>query len=370
MHDNGGRRDFRLDASRGLALWFIFIDHIPGNSLAWLTPRNFGFSDMSEVFVFVSGYTCMVAYGGALRKQGWLTITTRALRRAWEIYSAFLILLIAYFIVIWTVGSGGRYLDETNTKVFFENPGTALVHAAFLQYTPVNTDILPIFVLLHLAFPVVLWLLVHSATAALAISLLVYLMVQMFGWNLRGWPAGELYFNPLAWQILFVFGAWYASEGAIRLKSMVQSRTGFVLASVYLAFSLIIVLSWHIELLEGFIPDTISRLIYPIYKSSLSPLRLLHFLALAIVVSRLVPSDWHGLLKPGMMALIRCGENSLAIYCVGVLLSFVGLAILSQFSSTLLVQAVISIGGIAIMTAAANLMTSASKQDRPGPKLF
>ena len=370
IHDNGDRRDLRLDACRGLALWFIFIDHIPGNSLAWLTPRNFGFSDMSEVFVFVSGYTCMLAYGGALREQGWLTIATRALRRAWEIYAAFLFLLIAYFIVIWTVGSGSRYLDETNTRVFFENPGMALVHAAILQYAPVNTDILPTFVLLHLAFPVVLWLLIRSATAALAISFLFYLMVQMFGWNLRVWPTGELYFNPLAWQILFVFGAWYANEGALRLKTIVKSRAVLVLASLYLAFSLTIALSWQIEPLEGFIPDAISRLIYPIYKSSLAPLRLLHFLALAILVSRLMPSDWHGLMKPWMMAMIRCGENSLAIYCVGVLLSFVGFVILSQFSTTFVMQVVISIGGIALMIAAASLMTLASKQDRPGPKLF
>jgi hypothetical protein len=59
-------RDLRLDASRGLALWFIFVDHVPDNSLAWLTLRNYGFSASSEVFVFVSGYTCMLAYGGAV----------------------------------------------------------------------------------------------------------------------------------------------------------------------------------------------------------------------------------------------------------------------------------------------------------------
>ena len=370
IHNNGDRRDLRLDACRGLALWFIFIDHIPGNSLAWLTPRNFGFSDMSEVFVFVSGYTCMLAYGGALREQGWLTIATRALRRAWEIYAAFLFLLIAYFIVIWTVGNGSRYLDETNTKVFFENPGMALVHAAILQYAPVNTDILPTFVLLHLAFPVVLWLLIRSATAALAISFLFYLMVQMFGWNLRIWPTGELYFNPLAWQILFVFGAWYANEGALLLQTIVKSRAVLVLASLYPAFSLTIALSWQIGPLEGFIPDGISRLVYPIYKSSLAPLRLLHFLALAILVSRLMPSDWHGLMKPWMMAIIRCGENSLAIYCVGVILSFVGFVILSQFSTTVVMQVIIGVGGTALMIAAASLMTWASKQDRPGPKLF
>jgi hypothetical protein len=28
------RRDLRLDASRGLALWFIFLDHIPDNVVA------------------------------------------------------------------------------------------------------------------------------------------------------------------------------------------------------------------------------------------------------------------------------------------------------------------------------------------------
>ena len=236
IHNDGDRRDLRLDACRGLALSFIFIDHIPGNSLAWLTLRNYGFSDTTEVFVFVfvSGYTCMLAYGGALREQGWPTTVTRALRRGWEIYAAFLLLLIAYFVLIWVLGGGSRYLDETNTGLFFENPGTALVHAAILQYTPANTDILPTFVLLHLAFPIVLWLLIRSATVTLAISLLLYLMVQMFNWHVPAWPTGELYFNPLAWQILFVFGAWYADEGARRIKTIVQSRAALVLVALSL----------------------------------------------------------------------------------------------------------------------------------------
>src|SRR4030088_2517879 len=122
VHIDEGRRDLRLDACRGLALWFIFIDHIPDNAFAWLTLHNYGFSDTTEVFVFVSGYTCMLAYGGALRKHGWVTTVTRALRRSWEIYVAFLLLLVAYFALIRIVGDGERYLDETNTAVFFGNP--------------------------------------------------------------------------------------------------------------------------------------------------------------------------------------------------------------------------------------------------------
>jgi hypothetical protein len=52
VHADSDRRDLRLDACRGLALWFIFIDHIPDNALGRLTLRNYGFSDTSEVFVF------------------------------------------------------------------------------------------------------------------------------------------------------------------------------------------------------------------------------------------------------------------------------------------------------------------------------
>jgi hypothetical protein len=370
VHIDRDRRDLRLDACRGLALWFIFIDHVPGNSLDWLTLRNYGFSDTTEVFVFVSGYTCMLAYGGTLRDQGWPTTVTRALRRSWEIYVAFLILVIVYFALIWIVGGGNRYLDETNTGSFFKDPGAALVHVAAIQYTPVNTDILPTFMLLHLAFPALLWLLTRSAAVALAASFSLYLMVQLFSWQVPAWPSGELYFNPLAWQVLFVFGAWYANQGAERMRKLMQSRAMLVLAMSYLVFSLVFTLSWQIKGLEGFIPEAVSKLIYPIYKSHLAPVRLLHFLALAVVVSRLTPPDWNGLLKPWMTAMIRCGENSLAIYCLSVLLSFIGFVILTQLSAAFAMQVAISVAGIALMIAAATLMTWESKLDRRGPKLF
>jgi len=366
----GDRRDLRLDACRGLALWFIFLDHIPNNTLAWLTIRNYGFSDTTEVFVFVSGYTCMLAYGGALREQGWPTTITRALRRGWEIYTAFLLLLIAYLALVWVVGRGSEFLDETNTAVFFGKPGAAIARALAMQYTPVNTDVLPTFVLLHLAFPGLLWLLTRNAVAALTASFLLYVLVQAFGWDLPAWPGGEWYFNPLAWQVLFVFGAWYAYQGSGQLRAIVQSRAALGLAILYLAFSLAIALSWQFKGLEGFMPAALSKLIYPVDKSSLDPLRLLHFLSLAIIVSRLTPPDWHGLMKPWMVATIRCGENSLAIYCFGVLLSFIGHVILVRFSGSFMTQVVVSMAGIALMIAAATVMTQTAKLDRRGPKLF
>jgi hypothetical protein len=367
---DGDRRDLRLDACRGLALWFIFIDHIPDNAFSWLTLRNYGFSDTSEIFVFVSGYTCMLAYGGALREEGWLTIVARALRRSWEIYTAFLLVLIAYLALIWAAGGDSRYLDETNTAFFFRDPGVAIIHIAILQYTPVNTDILATFVLLHLVFPAVLWLLILSPTATLAVSFLLYLMVQLFSWHLPAWPAGEMYFNPMAWQLLFVFGAWYAYDDTGWLRTILRSRALLALALLFLAFSLFVTLGWQVKALEGLLPEVVSKLIYPIYKSHLAPVRLVHFLSLALVIVRLTPRHWHGLPKPLITALIRCGENSLAMYCLQVLLAFAGFVVLTRFSSTLTVQFAVSLVGIVLMVLAANLLTFEAKLDRRGPKLF
>lgn len=363
-------RDLRLDVCRGLALWFIFIDHIPGNALAWLTLRNYGFSDTSEVFVFVSGYTCMLAYGGALREQGWATTAIRALRRAWEIYAAFLVLLVAYCAVVWLVGGGTRYLDETNTGFFFREPGPTIVHTALLQFAPVNTDILLTFALLHMSFPLLLWMMMQSATATLLLSYLVYMMVQRFDWHVPAWPSGELYFNPFAWQFLFVIGGWFAFEGKPRLRPILTSRLLLMLAFAYLAFALVVALSWEFQSLEGLVPSAITGLIYPIYKSHLAPVRLLHFLALALVVSRLAPQEWHGAITPVTTAMIRCGENSLSIYCLGVLMAFLAQATLVQLSNGLPMQIAVSLGGIALMTLAATLLTWESQLDRRGPKLF
>ena len=272
--------------------------------------------------------------------------------------------------MIWVVGGDNRYLDETNTGFFFRNPGAILVHAVILQYAPVNTDILPTFVLLHLSFPGLLWLLMRFPAIALTGSAVLYLMVQMYGWHVPAWPTGELYFNPIAWQLLFVLGAWYACDGARRLRKVVQSPITLAAALLYLGCSFVIALSWQFKGLEQFVPAAVSDLIYPIYKSHLAPVRLLHFLGLAVVVSRLMSPDWHPLMRPWMTAMIRCGENSLAIYCLGVLLSFLAHIVLVEVSGGLAMQVAVSVAGIALMILAATLLTWENRLDRRGPKLF
>src|SRR5713226_3256176 len=63
-------RDLRLDFFRGVALFFIFIDHIPENTLSYVTLPSFGFSDAAEIFIFISGYTAALVYGRSMLRRG------------------------------------------------------------------------------------------------------------------------------------------------------------------------------------------------------------------------------------------------------------------------------------------------------------
>lgn len=362
-------RDLRLDVCRGVALWFVFVDHVPNNIVSWLTLRNYGFSDATEVFVFISGYTCMIAYGGVLKSQGWVAMSLHALRRSWQIYTAFLLLLIFYLILVQSLDHS-RYLDETNAAVFFKHPGAAILHASLMQYRLVNTDILPLFVLLHLGFPALLWLFTRSTVVAFAPSILLYIFVQIFGINLLAWPHGDWYFNPLAWQILFIFGIWCAMEESAPIRKIARSPTAVTVSGLYLILSLIVVLSWQIDVLDKVIPQTLLNLIYPIDKSNLSPARLLHFIALACIATRLMPRSWRGSSSLLAIALIRCGENSLTIFCLSILLSLIGTVVMENTSGTVLMQVLISVAGITIMVAVATLLTWAAKLEGRKPQLF
>ena len=176
--------------------------------------------------MFVSGVTCALAYGKAWRCEGWTGVIGRTLRRSWDIYVAFLLLTLACAILVHLAG-GGRLADESNTRILLDQPGATLARAAILQYRPVNTDVLPIFVLLHLLFAPLLWLLLRVPNVTLGASLALYALVHVFGWTVPAWPNSHWAFNPLAWQLLVVLGAWWIIEGK-KVRPWVTSRTALV----------------------------------------------------------------------------------------------------------------------------------------------
>lgn len=257
----------------------------------------------------------------------------------------------------WSTAGGGQLADESNTRILLEYPGATFAHAAILQYRPVNTDVLPIFVIYHLLFAPLLWLLLRVPNITLGASLALYALVHIFGWTVPAWPNNVWFFNPLAWQLLVVLGAWCV-VGRKGFWPRMSARTARVLAVLYLAFCLAIALSWSLKPLEALVPQALAKLIYLVDKSDLDPLRLLHFFALAILAVWLVPRNWRGLTTPLMRGAARCGESSLAIYCLGVLLALASHIVPVNVSDGLSMQMALSLAGILVMIAAATLLGS------------
>ena len=353
-------RDLRLDLFRGVALWLIFLDHIPQNVVNWFTIRNYGFSDATEIFIFISGYTAAFVYGRAMRDRGFVIASARVLRRAWQIYVAHIFLFTIFMAEIAYVAAtfdNPLYAEEMNILDFLKQPDITIYQALLLKFKPVNMDVLPLYIVLLLFFPPVLVLLLWQPALALAGSALVYVLAWNFDWNLPAYPNGVWFFNPFAWQLLFVFGAWCALGGAERLSAMLRSRIVLAIAIAYLVFAFAITLTWYYESLARFVPGWLNDWMYPIDKTNLDVLRFAHFLALAAVTVRFVPAHWPGLKSPLLRPAIVCGQHSLEIFCLGVFLAFAGQFVISEYSGGPLIQIAISLTGIVIMIATATLIS-------------
>lgn len=373
MPPTSAGRDLRLDLFRGLALWLIFLDHIPSNIVSWVTLRNYGLSDATEIFVFISGYTAAFVYGRALQERGFTLASARVLRRAWQVYVAHVFLFViflAQIAYVMTSFENPLYAEEMNILDFLKQPDVMLIQALLLKFKPVNMDVLPLYIVLLVGFPPLLWLLLRKPSIALLGSIFLYVASRELGWNFPAYPSGSWIFNPLAWQLLFVFGAWCAVGGAERLGPVTRSPFTLAAAVAYLLFAFAITLTWYFPRYGQHVPKWASEWIYPIDKINLDPLRFLHFLALAALTVRFIPYGWPGLKWRIFTPAIRCGEHSLEIFCLGVFLAFAAHFILVEFSRSIAMQIGVSALGILIMISAAWILTWYKVLDgrAPGPK--
>jgi hypothetical protein len=357
---SAGERDLRLDLFRGLALWLIFLDHVPNNILAWFTIRNYGFSDATEIFIFISGYTAAFVYGRAMVQRGVVVSGARILRRAWQIYVAHIFLLAIYIAEISYVASSFEnplYVEEANALDFLKQPDVTIIQALLLKFRPVNMDVLPLYIALLVMFPAALWLLLRRASAALAISVGLYVLTWEYGWNIPAFPSGHWFFNPFAWQLLFVFGAWCALGGASRLGPALRSPVTMWLAIAYLLFAFGVTMTWYFPRWGFLIPHWLGEWMYPIDKTNLDVLRFAHFLALAALTVRFIPRDWPVLQSPWLRPAILCGQHSLEIFCLGVFLAFAAHFVMVEFYGGVQMQVLMSAAGILIMVATAMLIS-------------
>jgi hypothetical protein len=365
-------RDLRLDFFRGIANWWIFLDHIPHNIVNWLTPRNYGFSDAADLFVFISGYTASFVYARIMLERGFIIGASRLGRRVWQIYVAHVLLFVIYVAEIGWVAT--RYdnpvlAQEFNVFGFIRDPFTTLYEGLILKFKPVNMDVLPLYIVLMAFFPPVLWMMLRRPNVVLALSLLLYFAARQFDWNVPSYPEGVWYFNPFCWQLLFVFGAWFALGGARELMPLIRGKSLPILAGAYLLFALVITMAERFPELQELVPAWLCGPFIPNDKTNLAPYRFLHFVVIAFLIVRFVPRDWRPLELPISWPVIVCGQQSLEVFCVGVFLSSLAHFVLVEISNQIWMQVLVSIAGIALMTGVAAYRSWSKKVEKvkPGP---
>ncbi|MGO4714286.1 OpgC domain-containing protein [Bradyrhizobium sp. 2TAF24] len=364
-------RDYRLDLLRGFANWAIYLDHIPNNAVNWITQRNFGFSDAADLFVFISGYTASFVYARIMIERGFVIGGTRLVKRAWQIYVAHIVLFVIYIAEIGYLAA--RYHDpnlenEFNVAGFMRDPAETLYQGLILAFKPVNMDVLPLYILLMLCYPAVLWVMLRRPNLTLAASFLLYLAARHFNWNLAAYPVGSWYFNPFCWQFLFVFGGWFALGGAVQSKALIQSRALLVLGGAYLLFALVMTMAGRFPELGQMMPAWLVEAFNPNDKTNLAPYRVVHFIILAFLITRFLPRDWAGLQSPIFAPMIKCGQQSLEVFCCGVFLAVVAHIVLVEVSNSLWMQILVSVVGIALLTLLAYYRSWSKRVDKRPPK--
>lgn len=350
-------RDCRLDFVRGLALLIIFVNHIPGNEGQFFTLSRYGWSDAAEIFVFCSGYVSALVFGRGFERSGLWLGTVRVLQRCSQIYVVHLGLFIALALSCLignTLFPGHDYIAQLNIHFFFDQTQAALPAMVTLNYLPNSIDILPMYLVL-LAWTPVFWTLgkVHHRLAWLA-SIGLYLATWAFDLDLSAQPDSDRgwFFNPFAWQLIF-FAGYSLGAGWIRVR---LGQPAWLLACLVLV--ILVVPFAHESALRplAWMRDLYS-LIDPLYeKTRLGPLRLIHFAALAYLAATLFQRHPGWMEKPAAIKVRAMGQHSLAVFAVGLLLSWICGMVLDQAGHGLMPLLIVNFGGMALLLATGQLL--------------
>ena len=320
-------RDPRLDFFRGLSLFIILVSHTRGDWLANWIPARFGFSDAANMFVFVSGYAVGLAFGAVYRRRGWLLGTARVGLRIWQLYIAQLCIVVAVAALAIgadkLLGTQDDHVALLSLDWLFADPRAALFGVATLTYVPHYLDILPVYMVVLAMVPVAVALarLVHPL-AVPAASVLLWLVAGYFGWNLptepgepRGW-----FFDPFCWQLLFFSGFSLSMKW---VKAPPYDRRIFWAALAYLAAAVALTVPAIFLTVPGL--DVVEAWVLAhADKTMLDPLQYLHFIASAYVAVYLLRGRLHLIQGAVARPIVRCGQQSLAVFLSGILLAHIG----------------------------------------------
>ncbi|MBR0669898.1 OpgC domain-containing protein [Neoroseomonas soli] len=343
-------RDTRLDIVRGWLQISIFGAHAVGSAFgAWGIHAAWGLSDSSEQFLFLSGFVLGSVHTLKERRDGAGAAGRDIWQRAGRLWLTHLVLFCMFgAMILWAemaLPLPGE-VDRLAWRTLADAPWAALPGAALLVYLPNYIDILPVFILAMLALPGFLWLAGRLGAVALLVPGLLWAGVQAGLWHYWSWlPTG---LDPLAWQFVFMLGAWFGRQALLRGAAMERRGWGIALAFAILGLGLFQRVAEHVA--GGFALD--AELAWVLAgKTHLGPLALAHGLALAYLVAVLVPREAAWMRAAPAQALTAVGRHSLNVFCVGLFLSWGVTAAFRLAPGVWWVDPVLTLGGIAVLVA-------------------
>ena len=338
-----------IDFWRGVALIMIFIDHIPGNIFENYTYQRIAISDAAEVFVFLAGWSLRLVVSGSRNKGRPLRTVMRLENRALTIYIA-QIFIVSAAVAMTAAGAliaeDPLILEWNNAAAIFETPIEAQLGVVLLSHQLGYFDILPLYVLLMALAPLIVMIDQISARLLLAISLALYAVTLFFGFNIPTWPVeGRWFFNPFAWQLVFVLGFLIAAPNGVAAFAHRRRLTARMIG-------LPIVLLGAVLGLIRWAPDPLSqpepRLFFMFDKTFDSPARVIHLLA-AVALMGGAFALIHRWLKWLTAFASMLGRNSLNVFCAASLLSLGGQFARYYAGGSFIVDLAVVVCGIIVM---------------------
>ena len=345
----GSRKPNEIDFWRGFALITIFIDHIPGIYFDNFTYRHIGVSDAAELFVFLAGWSLRLVVNSQYKVITFSRLLLHLGGRAWVIYMAQL-LITTLALAITAAGAilldAPPLLEWNNAAAAFQDPVQSHIDIVLLTYHLGYFDILPLYVVLMSFAPLIAIVDHYARWLLLPLSLAVYLATILLEFNLPTWPIeGRWFFNPLAWQLMFVLG--FVLGGPNRAGTWIKQHrwTARLVVLPVLALGAWAGLTeWSYE-----IGEQTGWLLFTIDKTFLTPARVIHLLSVSIMFGGAF-TILHGFVRPLTRLFSMLGRNSLNVFCVGSILSLTGQFVRFAFSGSLWIDFIVVTLGIVVLS--------------------
>jgi hypothetical protein len=342
-----------VDFWRGFALVTIFINHIPGIFYTHFTHANFSISDSADLFVFLAGWSLRHVVSSRRRLPSGAHLVVRLFGRALTLYIAqifMVVIAIAMLASAALILRNPLLLEWHNAAAVFHDAPETHIGLILLTHQLGYFDILPLYVVLMLMAPGFAMIDRYAPQLVLPLAFVLYAAALGFELTIPTWPVeGQWFFNPLAWQIVFVLGFVLAKPvglGAFVRRNIRWIR--FVSLPIVVLGALIIWNDWWPD------PTKVPQpaLFFVQSKSYVTPIRLIQFLALMALFSAAYPLIAR--LVPWLSRFLsRLGRNSLEVFCLGSILSLAGQIIRFVYKGGIVADTAVVAVGIALLACTA-----------------